>query len=123
LSNASGKLEFTLISDGPTVRFDEFKSEVRIILNLFLFSTFCVGIFWVSSALHPSDMLLYSYEAEYTFFKKTENKLTRSFIFTFGYKDGVLSLSNSKLGDYVDRIYTIELDIENIEDTDVCFIL
>jgi hypothetical protein len=61
------------------------------------------GIFWVSSALHPSDMLLYSYEAEYTFFKKTENKLTRSFIFTFGYKDGVLSLSNSKLGDYVDQ--------------------
>lgn len=121
MSNASGKLEFTLISDGPTVRFNDFKSEVRIILNIFLFSTFCVGIFWVSSAFRPTDLLLF-YEAEYTFFKKTTNKLTESFIFTFGYKDGVLSLINSKLGDYVDRIYTIELDVENIADTVVCFI-
>ena len=38
--------------------------------------------------------------------------------FTFRYIDDVLSLSNSRFGDFVDRIYPIELQIKDITDTD-----
>jgi hypothetical protein len=43
--------------------------------------------------------------------KKIEKKLARSFNFTFRHIDDVLSLNNSRFGDFVDRIYSIELDI------------
>jgi len=45
-------------------------------------------------------------------------RLARSFNFTFRYIDDVLSLNNSRLGDFVDRIYPIELKIKDITDTD-----
>jgi hypothetical protein len=38
--------------------------------------------------------------------------------FTFRYIDDVLSLNNSRLGDFVDRIYPIELEIKDTTDTD-----
>jgi hypothetical protein len=41
--------------------------------------------------------------------KNNEKKVARSFNFTFCYIDDVLSLNNSKLGDFVDLIYPIEL--------------
>jgi hypothetical protein len=50
--------------------------------------------------------------------KKNEKKLARSFNFTFCYIDDVLSLSNSRFGDFVDRIYPIELEIKDTTDTD-----
>ena len=50
--------------------------------------------------------------------KKNEKKLARSFNFTFRYIDDVLSLNNSRFGDFVDHIYPIELEIENTADTD-----
>ena len=42
----------------------------------------------------------------------------RSFNFTFRYIDDVLSLNNFRLGDFVDRIYLIELEIKDTTDTD-----
>ena len=39
---------------------------------------------------------------------------SRSFNFTFRYIDDVLSLNNCKFGDFVDRIYPIELEIKDI---------
>jgi hypothetical protein len=68
------------------------------------------------------DLFLYSYEADFIqgFRKKNENKLARSFNFTFRYIDGVLSLNNSRLGDFVDHIYPIELEIKDSTDTDRC---
>jgi len=53
------------------------------------------------------DLFLYSYEADFIqgFLKKNEKKLTRSFKFTFRYIDEVNSLTNSRFGDFVDRIY------------------
>jgi hypothetical protein len=48
----------------------------------------------------------------------TEKKLARSFNFMFRYIVYVLSLNNSKFGDYVDRIYLQELEIKDIPDTD-----
>jgi hypothetical protein len=55
------------------------------------------------------DLILYSYEADITqgLLKKKEKKITLSFYFTFRFIDDVLSLNNSQLGDYVDRIYPI----------------
>ena len=50
--------------------------------------------------------------------QKNENKLALSFNFTFRYIDEVLSLNNSRFGDFVDRIYPIEHEIKATTDTD-----
>jgi hypothetical protein len=65
-------------------------------------------------------LFLYSYEADFIqgLLKKNEKKLARSFNFTFRYIDDVLSLTNSRFGDFVDRIYPIELKIKDTTDTD-----
>ena len=67
-----------------------------------------------------ADLFLYSYEADFIqgLLKENEKKLSRSFNFTFRYIDDVLSLNNSRFGDFVDRIYPIELEIINTTDTD-----
>ena len=39
---------------------------------------------------------------------------SRSFNVTFRYIDDVLSLNNCKFGDFVDRIYPIEIEIKDI---------
>ena len=67
-----------------------------------------------------ADLFLYSYEADFIqgLLKKNEKKLARSFNFTFRYIDDVLSLNNSRFGDFVDRIYPIELEIKETIDTD-----
>ena len=49
-------------------------------------------------------------------------KLARTFNFTFRYIDDVLSLNNSKRGDFVDLIYPIELKIKDNTYTARCFI-
>ena len=69
-----------------------------------------------------TDTFLYSYEADLIqgLLKKNGKKLSRSFNFTFRYMDDVLSLNNSRFGDFVDRIYPIELEIKDTTDT-VCF--
>ena len=61
-----------------------------------------------------ADMFLYSYQADFIqgLLKKNEKKLARSFNFTFRYID-VLSLNDSRFGDFVDRIYPIELEIKD----------
>ena len=65
-------------------------------------------------------MFLYSYEADFIqgLLKKNEKKLAKSFNFTFQYIDDVLSINNSRFGDFVDRIYPIGLEIKDITDTD-----
>ena len=65
-------------------------------------------------------MFLNSHEADFIdeLLKKNEKKLARSFNFTFRYIDDVLSLNNSRFGDFVDRIYPIELEIKDTTDTD-----
>ena len=45
-------------------------------------------------------------------------RLARSCNVTFRYIDDVLLLSNSRFGDFVDRIYLIELEINDTTDTD-----
>jgi hypothetical protein len=67
-----------------------------------------------------ADLFLYSYEADFIqgLLKKNEKKLARSFNFMFRYIDGVLSLNNSRFGDFVDRINPIEFEIKDTTDTD-----
>ena len=62
-----------------------------------------------------ADLFFYSYEADFIqgFLKKNEMKLARSFNFTFHYIYDVLSLNNSRLGDFVDCIYPIEPEIKD----------
>jgi hypothetical protein len=64
--------------------------------------------------------VFFSHEAEFiqVLLKINEKKLARSFNFTFRYIDDVLSLNNSRLCDFVDRIYPIEFEIKNTTDTD-----
>ena len=42
-----------------------------------------------------------------------EKKLAQSLNYMFHYIDDVLSLNNSRFGDFVDRIYPIELEIKD----------
>ena len=65
-----------------------------------------------------AELFLYSYEADFIqgLLKKNEKKL--AFNFTFRYIDDVLSLNNFRFGDFVDRIYPIELEIKDTTDTD-----
>ena len=67
-----------------------------------------------------ADLFLYSYEADFIqrLLKKNEKKLVRSFNFTFRNIDDVLSLNNSRFGDFVDHIYSIEPETKGTTDTD-----
>ena len=60
-------------------------------------------------------LFLYLYKTDFIqgLRKKNEKKLARSFNFRFRYIDEVLSLNNSRLGNFVDRIYPIELEIKD----------
>ena len=48
---------------------------------------------------------------------KIKMKIARSFNFTFHYINDVLSLNNSRFGEFIDRIYPIELEIKDTTDT------
>jgi hypothetical protein len=53
-----------------------------------------------------------------SFSRKNEQKLHRSFNFTFHYIDDVRSLNNTRFGDFVDRLYPFDLEINDTTDTD-----
>ena len=71
-------------------------------------------------ALFLADLFLYSCEADFIqgLLKKNEKKLARSFNFTFWYIDDVISLNNFRFGDFIDRIYPIQLEIKYTTDAD-----
>ena len=66
-----------------------------------------------------ADLFLYSYEADFLegLLKKKERKLAQTFNFSFRYIDDVLSLNNSRFGDYLHLIYPNELEIKDTTDT------
>ena len=78
----------------------------------------CFGL--GSCALLLADFFLYSYDADFIqgFLKKNEKKLAWTFNFTFRYIDDVISLNNFRFGDFVDRIYPIELELKYITSAD-----
>jgi hypothetical protein len=70
---------------------------------------------WIRIVLcYSPDLFLHAYEADFIqgLLNKNERKLARSFNFPFRYIDDVLSLNNPRFGDFVDRIYPIELEIK-----------
>ena len=66
-----------------------------------------------------ADLFLYYYEADFIqeLLRRKDKKLAIYFNSTFRYIDDVLSLNNSKFGDYVEQIYPIELEIKDTTDT------
>jgi hypothetical protein len=60
-----------------------------------------------------ADLFMCSHESDFIqgILKNNETKLVRAFNFTFRYIDidDVLSLNNSRFGDFVDRIYSLSL--------------
>ena len=109
--------------------FVDFKSIWNVNLKLYVehyysiswarFSTDC----WHSDGYHcinyaPPlfDLFLYSCKADFMqgiLKKPTIKMLARSFILKFSYINDILSLNNSKYGDFVDRIYPIDLEIRD----------
>ena len=67
-----------------------------------------------------AELFLYSYEADliHGVSQEKRKEASRSFNFTFRYIADVLSLNNSRFGDFVHRIYPIELEIKDNTDTD-----
>jgi hypothetical protein len=61
-----------------------------------------------------ADLFIYSYETDFIqgLINKNEKKLARCFNFTFRYIDDILTLHNYRFGDFVDRIYPVELEIK-----------
>ena len=58
-----------------------------------------------------ADLFLYSYEIDFIqgVLNRNEKKISRSFNFTFRFKDDLLSLNKSKFGNFADPI---ELEIK-----------
>ena len=76
---------------------------------------------WVQAVLlfSPTGSFIRMRQASYRgFSRKSKKKLTRSFNFTFRYIHDVLSLNDSKISDFVDHIYPIELEVKDTTDTD-----
>ena len=65
-----------------------------------------------------ADLFLYWYDADSIqgLLKKDEKKLARSFNVTFRLIDDVISLNNYRFGDFLNRIYPIELEIKDTTD-------
>jgi hypothetical protein len=80
--------------------------NIFVIFGVRVFRTDTVGI-PMSTNCAPllADLFFYSYEAYFIqgLLKKNEKRLARSFHLTFRYIDDVLSLNNSRFGDFYDR--------------------
>jgi hypothetical protein len=75
---------------------------------------------WVQTVLlfsPTSSFNLYAADFIHGLLKKNEKKVSRSFNFKFNYINDVLSINNSKFGDFIDRIYPIALEITDTTDT------
>ena len=66
-----------------------------------------------------ADLFLHSYEADFlqSLLNKKDRRLALSFNLTFRYIDDVLSLNNSRFGDFLHLIYPQELEIKDTTDS------
>ena len=64
-------------------------------------------------------MFIHVYEADFLqgLLKNKDRKLAQTFNSSFRYIDDVLSLNNSRFGDYLHRIYPNELEVKDTTDT------
>ena len=111
-----GRSYFVQHHSDPTKKFSE-----TDIFNMLEFLIDNIGIpMGTNCAPLLADLFYYSYEADFIqgILKKNETKLARSINCTFRYINDVILLNNSRFGDFVDRIYLIELEIQDTTDTD-----
>ena len=83
------------------------------------FSTYCRHSNGGQLCTLFADLVLYSNESDFIQSlpaEKRKKNLAESFSFTFCCIDDVISLINFKFGNYVDRIYPIELVFKNTTD-------
>ena len=66
-----------------------------------------------------ADLFLYSYESDFLdgLLKQKQKQFAQSFNFSFRYIDDVLSLNNSRFGDFLHLIYPSQLEIKDTTDT------
>ena len=66
-----------------------------------------------------ADLFLYSYEAEFvqSLLQAGKKHLAQQFSFTYRYIDDALSLKNTKFAEYLEFIYTRELEIKETTET------
>ena len=66
-----------------------------------------------------ADLFLYSYEAEFvlSLLQAGKKHLAQQFNFTYRYIDDVLSLKNTKIAEYLEFIYSRELEIKETTET------
>jgi hypothetical protein len=69
-----------------------------------------------------TDLFLYAYEADFLqgLFKNKDRKLDQTFNSSFRYIDDVLSLNNSRFGEYLHRIYQNGLKGTDTTETQKC---
>ena len=105
-----------------TLQFTPDISGVRVHLSSFLYSILPTLFVFMSFSFRHSIICLSSicgfWYYIFGILDLYSHRLARSFNFTFRYIDDVLSLNNSRFGDFVDRIYPIELEIKDTTDTD-----
>jgi hypothetical protein len=72
-----------------------------------------------NSAPLLADLFPHAYEVDFIqwLLKNKERKLGQPFNSSLRYIDGVLSLNDSRFGDYLHRIYPNELEVKDITDT------
>ena len=66
-----------------------------------------------------SDLVLYSYEAEFvqSIFKAGKKHLAQQFNFTYRYMDDVLFLENTKFEEHLEFLYLHKLEIKETTET------
>ena len=108
----------------PEIDINRLELLIDNIFTMFGGRVFQQTVIWVQTAHLLADLFRYSYETYFIqgLLKKNEKKLARSFNFTCRYIDDVLSLNNSRFGDFIDRMYPIELVINDTTTTDASYL-
>ena len=106
---------------------NKYKQEISFICYMFVL--FCGLVFQQTISIPMgtncapllADLFLHAYEADFLseLLKNEDRKLSQTINSSFHYIDDVLSLNNSRFGDYLHRIYLNELEVKNNTDT-VC---
>jgi hypothetical protein len=76
-----------------------------------------VDVFFNPFFFSPTGSLFYEADFIQGLLKKNEKKLAQTFNVMCRYLHDVISINNSRFGEFVDRIYLIELEIKGTLDT------
>ena len=88
----------------------QFTRVVSVLVHTWYMGTNCAPL--------PADLFLHAHEADFLhgILKNKDKKLAKTFNSIFRYIDDVLSLNNSRIGDYLQRIYSNQLEVQDTTD-------